>query len=104
MAKSYLTPEELQIGNKWLKTVFFPCVKQGNAEYVSGWQKGDVRQSCKRIYQFIVERKIDAQGDLTIDFDTLGSAEYYNNSAFEYKDTYKIKSATFVKGFSPSII
>ena len=100
MAKSYLTPEELQIGNKWLKTVFFPCVKQGNAEYVSGWQKGDVRQACKRIYQFIVERKIDAQGDLTIDFDTLGSAEYYNNSAFEYKDTYKIKSATFVKIFA----
>ena len=24
MAKSYLTPEELQTGNKWLKTVFFP--------------------------------------------------------------------------------
>ena len=102
MAKSYLTPEELQSGNKWLKTVFFPCVKQGNTEYVAGsnWQKTDVMQSCKKIYQFIVDRKIDTQGDLTQNFNTLGSTDYYNTAAFDYEDTYKMKAKTLMKVFA----
>ena len=102
MAKSYLTPEELQTGNKWLKTVFFPCVKQGTSEYIaaSGWEKTDVIQSCKKIYQFIVDRKIDTQGDLTQNFTTLGSVTYYNTSAFDYNDSYKIKARTLVKVFA----
>jgi hypothetical protein len=102
MAKSYLTPEELQAGNKWLKTVFFPCVKQGASEYIaaSSWEKSDVVQSCKKIYQFIVDRKIDTQGDLTQNFNTLGSVSYFNTPDFDYNDSYKIKSRTFVKVFA----
>ena len=101
MAKSYLTPEELQAGNKWLKTVFFPCVKQGNAEYVStGWRKSDVVSACKAIYQAIVDRFLDTKDVLTPHFDTLGSTEYYNDPSFDYANTYKIKARTLMKVFA----
>lgn len=100
MAKSYLTPEELQIGNKWLKTVFFPCVRQGNTDYVSGWHKSDVNIACKTIYKFIVDRQMDAQGNLTAHFEALGKAEYYGDSSLDYSNTYKIRSNTFMKVFA----
>ena len=84
MAKSYLTPEELQLGNKWLKHVFFPCVKQGNADYVvNSWSKLDVVKACKEIYQFIVDRKLDTQDNLSDTFKTLGDVDYYNTAAFD---------------------
>ena len=100
MAKSYLTPEELQTGNKWLKTVFFPCVKQGNTDYVSSWNKSDVNVACKTIYKFIVERQIDTGGTLEPHFDALGKAEYYGDSSLDYANTYKIKARTFMKIFA----
>ena len=100
MAKSYLTPEELQTGNKWLKTVFFPCVKQGNTDYVSGWNKSDVNVACKTIYKFIVDRQIDTGGTLEPHFDALGNAEYYGDSSLDYTNVYKIKAKTFMKIFA----
>ena len=101
MAKSYLTPEELQAGNKWLKTVFFPCVKQGNMDYIaSGWNKTDVVKACKAIYQFIVDRQIDTQGNLTPQFETLGTTDYYNSASFDYSDTYKIRAKALMKVFA----
>lgn len=100
MAKSYLTPEELQTGNKWLKTVFFPCVKQGNTDYVSGWNKSDVNVACKTIYKFIVDRQIDTGGTLEPHFDALGKAEYYGDSSLDYTNVYKIKAKTFMKIFA----
>lgn len=100
MAKSYLTPEELQTGNKWLKTVFFPCVKQGNTDYVSGWSKSDVNVACKTIYKFIVDRQIDTGGTLEPHFDALGGAEYYGDASLDYANVYKIKARTFMKIFA----
>lgn len=101
MAKSYLTPEELQAGNKWLKTVFFPCVKQGNAEYVSNdWRKSDAVTACKAIYQAIVDRLLDTSGNLTAHFETLGDLDYYNDASFDYANTYKIKAKALMKVFA----
>jgi hypothetical protein len=103
MAKSYLTSDELQIGNKWLKTVFFPCVKPGNAnaEYVAtSWNRSDVITACQAIYKFIVDRQIDAQNKMTAHFDTLGTTEYFNTSAFDRSDTYKIKAKALMKIFA----
>jgi hypothetical protein len=101
MAKSYLTPEELQLGNKWLKHVFFPCVKQGNADYVAtDWRKSDVVKACKEVYQFIVDRKLDTQGNLSNTFDVLGDVAYYNTAAFDYSDTYKIKAKALMRVFA----
>lgn len=101
MAKSYLTPDELQAGNKWLKTVFFPCVKQGNAEYVSNnWRKSDAVTACKAIYQAIVDRLLDTSGNLTSHFETLGDLDYYNDASFDYANTYKIKAKALMKVFA----
>lgn len=100
MAKSYLTPEELQLGNKWLKTVFFPCVRQGNTNYVCGWHKSDVNVACKTIYKFIVDRQMDAQGNLTAHFEALGKAEYYSDSSFDYSNIYRLRSKIFMKVFA----
>jgi hypothetical protein len=101
MAKSYLTPEELQLGNKWLKHVFFPCVKQGNADYVAvSWRKSDVVKACKEIYQFIVDRKLDTQNFLADTFKALGDVEYYNTAAFDYSDTYKIRAKVLMRVFA----
>ena len=83
MAKSYLTPEELQVGNTWLKTIFFPCVKQGNTDYVASWDKLGVNVACKTIYTFIVDRQIDTEGKLTAHFYTLEKAEYYGDSSLD---------------------
>ena len=101
MAKSYLTPEELQAGNKWLKTVFFPCVKQGNADYIAnGWNKLDCVKACKAIYQFIVDRQIDTQDTMTPHFETLGGTDYYNSSSFDYNDTYKLRAKALMRVFA----
>ena len=103
MAKSYLTPEELQIGNKWLKTVFFPCAKPGNAnaEYVAtSWNRSDVIAACQAIYKFIVDRQIDAQNKMTAHFDTLGTTEYFNTPDFDSSNTYKIKAKALMKVFA----
>lgn len=55
MAKAYLTPEELVAGNKWLKTVFFPCVNKDNAEYVANsYTRFSVIEACKAIYQALL--------------------------------------------------
>lgn len=100
MARSYLTPEELQVGNKWLKTIFFPCVKQGNTDYVSSWDKIGVNVACKTIYTFIVERQIDTEGRLTAHFHVLEKAEYYGDSSLDDTNTYKIKARTLMKIFA----
>lgn len=101
MAKSYLTPEELQIGNKWLKTVFFPCVRHDNAEYVADrYDRPNVVTACKAIYQFMVDRQIDTQGTMEPHFNTLDSAQYFNTAAFDYADVYRIKAKTFMKIFA----
>lgn len=101
MAKSYLTPEELQTGNKWLKTVFFPCVRNDNAEYVTdSYDKPHVVTACKAIYQFMVDRQIDTQGTMEPHFNALGAANYFNTAAFDYASTYSIKAKTFMKIFA----
>jgi hypothetical protein len=101
MAKSYLTPEELQAGNKWLKTVFFPCVKQDNAEYVAeGWRRSEAITACKTIYKAIVDRLLDTKDTLGPHFDVLGNIQYYNTSAFDSSDVYKIKAVLLMKIFA----
>lgn len=80
MAKTYLTPEELAIGNKWLKTIFFPCVKQGTTEYLSyDWQEFETVDACKVIYQAIIDRLLDTKGIIDQALVTLANIKYLNN-------------------------
>jgi hypothetical protein len=95
MAKTYLTPDELATGNKWLKTVFFPCVKQGATKYIyNSWYESDIVAACKTIYRAIVDRLWDTNGSLEADLQVLAGALYLNipndgNPA--QKDIYKLK-------------
>lgn len=99
MAKSYLTPEELQAGNKWLKTVFFPCIKQGDSNYIAqSWAHSDVTAACKAIYDAVVERLWDTQNKLTQHFETLANVPYYNDP--QVGDVYTLKAKEIMKIFA----
>lgn len=101
MAKAYLTSEELLAGNKWLKTVFFPCVNHGNAEYVASvYSRSDVITACKAIYQALLDSTWDLNGDLTQYFDTLAQVDYSNDSSDPYTSTYKLKAKNIMKIFA----
>lgn len=95
MAKTYLTPDELATGNKWLKTVFFPCVKQGTTDYLYyKWELLEVVDACSVIYKAIVDRLWDTTNHLDQYFNTLANIQYLNipnsgNNAA--KDIYKLK-------------
>ena len=64
MAKTYLTPDELVQGNKWLKTVFFPCIRNNTTDYVDPWYANTVVRACNTVYKFIVERLWDTNDSL----------------------------------------
>lgn len=79
MGKSYLDAEELQIGNQWLKTVFFPCIKDSfNRDYL-GYQtysNSSVISACKRLYSFITETMWDTNNDLESSLKYLTKGSY----------------------------
>ena len=97
MAKSYLTPNELVLGNKWLKTVFFPCVRTGTSAYVvSRYRVDDVANACKVIYQALLDRLFDKNGDLNVHFETLAYSSYFNiigddTSTYDFKKEFIAK-------------
>lgn len=67
MGKSYLDAEDLRIGNLWLKTIFFPCVKDSlNPDYINyrTYSRSRVIDACKRIYSFVTETMWDVNNDL----------------------------------------
>lgn len=100
MAKSYLTPDELVLGNKWLKTVFFPCVKTDKSEYIAtNWREADVVTGCKAIYQAIVDRLFDKDKNLDRHFENLSDVYYYNIVG-NNNDTYKVKKDLLAKIFA----
>lgn len=85
MGKSYLDSEELALGNKWLKTIFFPAVNNGNIDsnYLAfptySSVIGRLANACQEIYKFITSLKWDTGNDLE------GYIELLNKSNARYK-------------------
>ena len=66
MAKGYLTPDELQLGNVWLKTIFFAAVRDNfNPDYLeyTGY-KDEVIAGCKSVYDLIAKKAWDTTDTL----------------------------------------
>ena len=103
MAKSYLTPDELVIGNKWLKTVFFPCVNTGHSDYVHPWHIRETADVCKQIYKILVDKVWDTNNSTDAIFKQLAGWDYYNvpiDPNNMSSNTYKIKATDFCKLFA----
>lgn len=99
MAKTYLTPDELVQGNKWLKTVFFPCIRNNTTDYVDPWYANTVVRACNTVYKFIVERLWDTNDSLRNELENLASTPYLNLPG-DTNNIYRLKIATICKIFA----
>ena len=85
MGKSYLDSDELTLGNKWLKTVFFPAINDNfDFSYLAfptyGSAMRRVAEACKTIYKNIT----------SLYWDTSNSLEYYLDLLDNKGAAYKI--------------
>jgi len=103
MAKTFLTPDELMLGNNWLKYVFFAIVddKPNKTGCINTWDSDRIRaavHACNALYKDIVNGVWDTDGHTNAYITDLAQVSYYkgpvdNVNGSHTADKYKLAKA-----------
>jgi len=98
MAKGYLTPDELYLGNIWLKTIFKPAINDQLDNiylvYPYGWLNSLITAACKDLYKKITDLYWDTNNSSYLNY--LGDLTKYQYKAPDGAE-YKLKKELLAK-------